>query len=122
MDQPRTTRSEPLKSTWDSFCPSMIARSWPKDGGGEGVIGAGYARLASPAGLIEMDDGDEVGPHFKGLVLIGSDGGGEAVAIDRASGRYVMTPFIGDEPDTRIDAGGTFAELKAFIERGDSAP
>jgi hypothetical protein len=89
-----------------------------ENGGGEGFVGEGYARLASPTELIGMHDGYEDGTLFEGLVLIGSNGGGEAFAIDRNSDRYVMTPFIGDAPDTRIDAAGTLAEFIAFIERG----
>lgn len=89
-----------------------------ENGGGEGFIGEGYVKLASPTGLIEMHDGYEVGTFFEGLVLIGSHGAGEAFAIDRQSGRYLMTPFIGDAPDTRIDAGATLGEFLAFIERG----
>ncbi len=91
-----------------------------QNGGGEGFIGIdqGYASLASPAELIEMHDGYKVGTFYEGLVLTGSNGGGEAFGIDPVSGRFVSTPFIGDEPDTRIDAGSTIAEFLAFIQRG----
>jgi hypothetical protein len=89
-----------------------------RSGGGEGWIGEGYVAIYSPQHLVEAHDGYHVDEFFPGLVLIGSDGGGEAFAIERDSGRYVMTPFVGDGPAVRIDAGGSFDEFLAFVARG----
>lgn len=86
-------------------------------GGGSGWIGEGYAVFWGPGELIDQNDGYRVDEFFPGLVLIGSDGGGEAFAVDRSTRRSVQTPFIGDEPGARIDAGATLADLLAFIGR-----
>jgi hypothetical protein len=89
-----------------------------RTGGGEGWIGEGYVRIYSPQHLVQAHQGYRSHEFIPGLVLIGTDGGGEAFAIERDSGRYVMTPFVGDEPAVRIDAGGSFEELLAFVARG----
>jgi hypothetical protein len=84
-------------------------------GGGEGWIGSGYIAIYSAQELAEAHDGYRVDEFFSDLVLIGTNRGGEAFAIDRSSGRYVMTLLIGDEPGVRVDAGGSVAELLAFV-------
>ena len=87
-------------------------------GGGEGWWGESYLKLHGPAEMVEAAEGLQAELHYPDLLVIGSDGGGEMFALVRSTGRYVMTPFIGDEPSTRRDAGGSLAELLAFVERG----
>ena len=86
-----------------------------RSGGGEGWIGGGYVAIYSTQELAEAHEGYHVDEFFPDLVLIGTDRSGEVFAIDRSSGRYVMTPFIGDEPGVRVDAGGSFEEFLSFV-------
>ena len=91
-------------------------------GAGEGWWGDGYLHLYGPTELTDFTETAATGGFFPDLVLIGSNGGGEVFAIDRITRRFVMTPAIGDEPSTRVDAGGTFAEFVAFVDRGARIP
>ncbi len=97
--------------------PSDLRAFLLETGGGTGWIGEGYAVLWGPRELIDFHERSLADEFFPGLVLIGSNGGGEAFAVERSTRRYVQTPFIGDEPGVRIDAGATLADLFAFIER-----
>jgi hypothetical protein len=98
--------------------PSDFRSFLLEDGGGAGFIGEGYTVFHGPDELVDAHRGLRADEFFPDLIIIGSDGGGELFAIDRGTGRYVMTPGIGDEPAIRVDAGGTFAELIEFVRSG----
>jgi len=51
---------------------------------------------------------------YPGYFLIGSDGGGEAFAIEKATGNFVVIPFIGHDEETDIVIGRTWDE---FLQR-----
>jgi hypothetical protein len=97
--------------------PSDLRDFLLRSGGGEGWIGGGYVAIYSTQELAEVHEGYQVDEFCPDLVLIGTDRGGEAFAIDRSTGRYVMTPFIGDEPAVRVDVGGSFEEFLSFVSR-----
>ena len=48
---------------------------------------------------------------YSGYFLIGSNGGGEALAIEKATGYFVITPFIGHDEETPITVGQTWPEF-----------
>ena len=63
--------------------------------GGDGFIGRSYASLWRVEELIERNRGYQVSEFAPGLLLFGSDGGGEAFAFDRRSDEQpvVRVPF-----------------------------
>lgn len=68
--------------------------------GGEGFIGeAAYAILWAVEELQELNTAYEVEEFAPGLLLFGSDGGGEAYAFDLRDGEMsvVQVPFVGME-------------------------
>jgi hypothetical protein len=65
--------------------------------GGEGFIGSQYLILWQARELLEFNLEYDVKKYAPGLLLFGSNGGGEAFAFDTCdeSMRIVMVPFIG---------------------------
>ena len=65
--------------------------------GGEGFVGGQYLILWRASELLEFNREYEVEKYAPGLLLFGSNGGGEAFAFDtrEVSVRIVMVPFIG---------------------------
>lgn len=83
--------------------------------GGEGFVGNAYVILWRVGELLEMNRGYQVAEFAPGLLLIGSDGGGEALAFDmRTEAKPVVSvPFVGMSlKHTRL-WGRTFG---AFLE------
>ena len=56
---------------------------------------------------------------YPGYFLIGSNGGGEAYAIEKASARLIMTPFIGHDEETPILIGRTWPEFLKHLRDND---
>ncbi len=78
--------------------PRQYADFLRRADGGEGFIGANaYAILWRVEELLRLNQEYEVELNAPGLLLIGSDGGGEAFAIDYESDRrlFVSVPFVG---------------------------
>ena len=67
--------------------------------GGEGFLGEAYLILWRIGELKEMNKAYQVAEYAPGLLLFGSDGGGEAFAFDLRSGKsgIVSVPFVGME-------------------------
>jgi hypothetical protein len=67
--------------------------------GGEGMIGETYIMLWSTEELSELNTSYQVAEYAPGLVLIGSDGGGDAFAFDTRFTPWpvVRVPFVGME-------------------------
>jgi hypothetical protein len=81
--------------------------------GGEGPVGEhGHLQLWRIEDLVDRNAGYRADEFFPGHVLIGSNGGGEAVALRRsASGvELVLVPFVGDIEDALV-GGATFEEF-----------
>lgn len=84
---------------------AALGRSLPSDylqfigehDGGEGFIGDNYLILWSSGELATFNHEYEVEQYAPGIVLIGSDGGGEGYGFDtrEASMPVVRIPFIG---------------------------
>jgi hypothetical protein len=77
--------------------PEDYARFLSDMNGGEGFIGDAYVILWSVETLIELNRSYQVADYAPGLLLIGSDGGGEAFAFDlRTDVKSIMSiPFVG---------------------------
>src|SRR5437773_835061 len=97
----------------------VLAIRWPADyaafmteqDGGEGSVGPFYLSLWRAADLVERNLGYGVAEFAPGLVLFGSDGGGEGFAFDTrvSPTAIVMVPFVGF--DQSIVQGTTLLEL-----------
>jgi len=86
--------------------------------GGEGVIGKDtYVMLWTPSELKHLNDAYEVSRYAPGLLLFGSNGGGEAFAFDLRQPHLpvVAVPFVGMELDAIEPLAETFSE---FLEKG----
>lgn len=78
--------------------------------GGQGMIGETYLILYRVEELVEMNAGYELQKIAPGLLLIGSDGGGEGFAFDTRSTPWavVSIPFIGMEFEVAEVVGSSF--------------
>ena len=81
--------------------------------GASGWFGSAFVQLWSARELIANNVAYNVAEFAPDLVLIGSDGGGEAFAVVIATGEYVSVPFIGMESERRRPLG---RGLAAFFE------
>ena len=65
--------------------------------GGEGMVGDTYVMLWRAEELADMNLAYQVEEYAPGLLLIGSDGGGEAFAFDTRTSPWpvVKVPFVG---------------------------
>ena len=82
--------------------------------GGEGFLGPNYVMLWKAEELGPLNDGYETARFTPGLLLFGSDGGGEAYAFDTRECPWavVQVPFIGmDDPAVAIPLGRNFTEF-----------
>jgi hypothetical protein len=96
------TSSQKINEAQDAF--NLVL---PKDyttflgitNGGEGMIGDTYLILWKAEELADMNQSYQVSEYAPGLLLFGSDGGGEAFAFDtrnaNASWPVVKVPFVG---------------------------
>ena len=86
--------------------------------GAEGMVGDNaYLQLWSLDNLAEYNEGYEVSEYLPGLILIGSDGGGEAYAYDN---RYdhkpiVQVPFISINFDGLIKCADRFEGFLKYL-------
>lgn len=84
--------------------------------GGEGFIGPNaYVMLWPLTELEELNKAYQAEERIPGLLIFGSDGGGEAFAFDTRSPRMpvVSVPFVGMELDLARPIGNSF---KNFLE------
>jgi hypothetical protein len=101
------------------FPPDYVAFMQESDGG-EGDVGTkGYIQLWPIGTLVEQNDGYETKSYFRGFVFLGSNGGGEAIALrSGANGpELFLTPFIGAASDA-LFGGRSFAEFLSAYGSG----
>lgn len=65
--------------------------------GGEGFVGKSYVILWGVGDLVSLNQGYEVENYAPGLLIFGSDGGGEAFGFDTRTPEWpiVQVPFVG---------------------------
>jgi hypothetical protein len=80
--------------------------------GCEGTIGESYISIWPIEEIIDANENLEVEKYTPGLVLFGSDGGGEAFAFDMRgdSIKYIMVPYM-LEFDAIIEQGNTIFDF-----------
>lgn len=100
---------------------AMVAISLPDDylaflrshNGGEGFIESEYLMLWKAEDIATFNMEYEVADYAPGLLLFGSNGGGEAYAFDTrdSSMRIVQVPFIGMDLADAIPIADSFTTL-----------
>ena len=71
----------------------------------------GGAYLVEVDELVQYNADYYAAEAYRGYFLIGSDGGGEALAIEKATSNFVVVPFIGHDEETAIVMGRTWDEF-----------
>lgn len=82
--------------------------------GGEGFLGQNYVALWRAEELKPLNDSYDVAQFAPGLLLFGSDGGGEGYAFDTRENPWVVVqvPFIGmGDARSTIPLGRSFTEF-----------
>jgi hypothetical protein len=84
-----------------------------RQNGGEGFIGRNYLILWRIEELATFNREYEVEQYAPGIVLFGSDGGGEGYGFDvrTTAMPIVRIPFIGMAPQYASPVAGTFSDL-----------
>lgn len=110
-----------IREASDVFCvnfPNDYVAFLRTSNGGEGMIGDTYLIFWQAAELHEMNASYQVTDYAPGLLLIGSDGGGEAIAFDTRTEPWpvVKVPFVGmDLASVEIAAPSFTLYLKGLI-------
>jgi SMI1 / KNR4 family (SUKH-1) len=88
--------------------------------GGEGYVGEAYVILWGAGELVAMNNGYEVETYAPGLLIFGSDGGGEAYGFDTRVPQWsiVEIPFVGMEWSVARPIGPSFLEFLEHLLRG----
>ncbi|MFD2720211.1 hypothetical protein ACFST9_15915 [Hymenobacter monticola] len=76
----------------------------------------GGAYLIEADELVQLNKDYHADDFCPGYFLIGSDGGGEAFAIEKATGNFIITSFIGHDEETPIVVGRTWPEFLEYLE------
>lgn len=76
----------------------------------------GGAYLVESSELAQLNADHEAAEFYSGYFLVGSTGGGEAFAIEKAAGHFVQTPFIGHDEETPIIVGLTWPEFLDYLQ------
>jgi hypothetical protein len=97
--------------------PSDYLNFLLRTNGGEGLIGSEYLILWSIDDLITLNDAYSVDKFAPGLILIGSDGGDTAYAIDTRTSDlcFIEVPFIGMDLQEVKTCGKKFLDFLEFL-------
>lgn len=81
--------------------------------GAEGFVGNNYVILWKIEEILELNDAYKVSEYKSGLLVFGSNGGGEAFAFDKDSDpmSVVQVPFVSINRDGMIRLGSTFVDF-----------
>lgn len=79
--------------------------------GAEGDMAESWLQLWPIEQLLEINKGYAVADYLPEILLVGSNGGGEAFGIRKREGTFIQVPFLFDE-DGVADIGDSF---KAFL-------
>ncbi|MDJ0365229.1 hypothetical protein QMK33_08695 [Hymenobacter sp. H14-R3] len=75
----------------------------------------GWAYLVEADELLQFNTDHEAAQSYSGYFLIGAHDG-EAFAIEKATGRFIETPFIGHDEETSIILGLTWPEFLEYLQ------
>lgn len=82
----------------------------------ESIYEFGGAYLIEADEMLQFNADYRASEFFPGYFLIGSDGGGEAFAIEKATGNFVQLPFIGPDEDAVAVVGRTWPEFLEYLK------
>jgi SMI1 / KNR4 family (SUKH-1) len=105
--------------------PADYAQFMQQSNGGEGPVGAeGYLVLWPIEELEEQNEGFHARELYPGLVLIGTNGGAEAVALRRGplGVEVVLLPFMGEVEDALFGGNTFFGFLDSYGSGSIRAP
>ena len=118
------SRREPAKNgsiygfevAFGKTLPSDYVDFLKNTNGADGIVGDHYVILWGVDELILLNQSYQVDRYAKDLLIIGSDGGGEAFGFDTRDLRWsvVEIPFVGMRWSDAHEIGNTFSD---FIER-----
>jgi hypothetical protein len=85
--------------------------------GCEGIFnGKNYAILWNGCDLQKYNQEYQVDEYLEGMLLIGSDGGGEAFAFDKLNGMIIVrVPFVGMDRDLAVRIADNFTALLSSL-------
>jgi hypothetical protein len=83
----------------------------------ESTFDFGAAYLVEADELLQYNTQHEAAEYFPGYFLIGAQDG-EAFAIEKATGHFIQTPFIGHDEETPIILGLTWSEFLEHLQTG----
>jgi hypothetical protein len=119
--------SQPAKDVDISFLEKASGKKLPGDyieflkitNGGEGFIGENYIILWGIEELISQNESYEVELNAPGLLIFGTDGGGEAFGFDTRKGKWpvVQIPFVGMFWEEALHKGDSFKEFIECLHR-----
>jgi SMI1 / KNR4 family (SUKH-1) len=91
--------------------------------GGDGFHGTHYAMLWNAREIVELNESYQARAYSPGLMLIGSNGGGEAYALDSRilSSPVVRVPFVGMDLTLAQPFEPTIASFLEMLERKKAA-
>jgi hypothetical protein len=90
--------------------------------GGEGFVGNSYVIFWPVQELSLMNNAYEVQEYAPGLLIFGSDGGGEAYGFDTRSKDWpiVQIPFVGMAWELARPAGNSFTAFLQLLQQRES--
>ncbi len=87
-----------IRERWPTI-PNDYLDVLRRKNGGEGSLTESYLVLRPVEELEEENDDLAEAEHLRDVIVVGGNGGGEAIGYDLASRRWVMAPFIGERDD-----------------------
>jgi hypothetical protein len=107
-----------------STCVEVLGCNFPEDylefmalyNGAEGEMQQSWLQLWPIQELSELNEGYEVSSYLPNVLLIGSNGGGEAFGIKKQEGTFVQVPFLFNEEDVS-EIGSSFKEFLVALNR-----
>ncbi len=99
--------------------PATYIRFLQKHDGGEGFVGDNYLIIWKAEELSVFNREYEVDKYAPGLLMFGSNGGGEGYAFDRRSQEMniVRVPFIGLSVESAIPMAESIDDLFAVLSK-----
>ena len=108
-----------LEQSSSPLLPAEYLEFLRESNGGQGFVGDAYLILWKADEVIEFNGLYEIAKYAPGLLLFGSDGGGDAFAFDTRSEPWpiVMVPFIGMGLDVALPIAPSFAAFFAALAK-----
>lgn len=114
---------EEVEGHFGCALPDQYKRFMVEHDGGEGLVGEQYLILWRVGELADFNRDYEVAEYAPGLLMFGSNGGGEAFAFDTREARMaiVMVPVIGMSLVDATPVAETFEGFLASLADGTFA-